>query len=456
MELFSYQKKIEEQSVEILKKSGGVALLMDMGTGKTVTAAAISRIAKRILIVCPTTVASVWANGDINKLIPEAKVTDMTLIDRAKRKGVGDYCIINYNSVWIKQGRSVQPDTWILDWNPDMVICDEAHALADPLSAQSKCMHILSDLVTYRLALTGTPINNSPLDAWSIMRFVDKTVFNAPYIAFEKRYTVSKKLKANGRSFNKVIAFKNLEGLSDKLHSVSFRVTREEVFDLPEETHKFITFPLDASDKLIYDDIANNAKKLLNTGDRDNALVVMVRLRQFLGGFVPVIDKDGQEQLRFGNTEKIKLGIKLARGLYKQGKPFVMFCQFTAEVELLSQYLTEAGIKTELLYGKIKKSERESKVLKFQQGEIDALVCQTKVAGSGLTLTRGVASIFYSVSFSLQELLQAQARIYRKGQEKPVTHYYLVTSNTIEEYVMSKVQSKEKISQSITELRKML
>lgn len=456
MELFGYQKEISLMSKEILNVSGGVALLMDMGTGKTVTAADISRIAKRVLIVCPTTVASVWANGDINKLIPDAVVTDMTLIQRSKRKGKGNYCIINYNSVWIKDGKKAVPDKWILDWQPDMIICDEAHALAEPTSAQSMCMHQLADITKYRLGLTGTPINNSPLDAWSIMRFIDKHVFDMPFIAFKNKYTIMTRLKKGSRTFGKVVGFKNLEELKSKLHSVSFRVTREEVFDLPKETETMVAVEMVKEDRAIYDDIVNSTRQLVDIGDRDNALTMLLRLRQFLGGFVPVIDKDGIEQIRYGNTAKIKTLLKLAKHLNAQGKPFIVFCQFTNEVEIMYQFLTESGIKAKLLYGRIKKNERELLISDFQSGVYDVLVCQTKIASSGLTLTRGVASVFYSFSFSIQEMLQAKARIYRKGQEKPVTHYYLVTRCSVEEYVMSRLRAKKSVSSKLTEIKGML
>ena len=207
MNLFEHQRKARDFAVSIFAKAidkhdyegeplnCGAALLMEMGCGKTVTAIAISqwlyehRQVKRILIVAPLSILSVWEEELqrfaefpytvhlLKGTLPKKKQAIM----EARFKSDLQIIIVNYESAW-----RLEKD--IMAFNPNLIIADEGHKLKEGRTSQSKSMHRLGDKAKFKLLLTGTVITNKEIDVFSQYRFLDKRIFGTSFVIFRNRY----------------------------------------------------------------------------------------------------------------------------------------------------------------------------------------------------------------------------------------------------------------------------
>jgi len=173
----------------------GAALLMDMGTGKTLTTIAIMGRAylngkiDKVLVVCPASVVPVWQKeiteyADFKNTVTTLEGTMSKRIEKLKQLVFGEglkVAVINYESTWRMFDE-------LKEWKPDLIICDESQRIKSHSAAQSKAMHKLGDIAQYKMILTGTPIQNNPLDVFSQYRFVDKSIYGTSFYAFRNRY----------------------------------------------------------------------------------------------------------------------------------------------------------------------------------------------------------------------------------------------------------------------------
>jgi len=223
-------------------KHRGFGLLFEMGCGKTLTAIAImgalfeaGRI-ERVLIVAPTSVVSVWPRelqdyADYQFTV-ETLLQDKTKCIRYLNNLVKNpypklkVAVTNYEKVWREGYKEA-----LIDYDADLIICDESQRIKGHDSKQSKAMHELGDLARYKMILSGTPVQNNVTDVWSQYRFLDKTVFGEYYYAFQNHYCVMHSVFKS-----KVMRIINEDELIAKEHSIAFRVTKEDALDLPEQT----------------------------------------------------------------------------------------------------------------------------------------------------------------------------------------------------------------------------
>ena len=168
----------------------GFGFLFEMGCGKTLTAIATMGAAyelgaiKKVLIVAPTSVCSVWPK-EFDEYADFKYNVAVLLGEKQKRlatlRGLAAFpfkallvAVINYESTW-REGLFEA----LLDWQPDMIICDESQRIKEPSAKQSKAMHELGDIAKYKLILSGTPIQNNAIDLYSQYRFLDPSVFGS-------------------------------------------------------------------------------------------------------------------------------------------------------------------------------------------------------------------------------------------------------------------------------------
>ena len=166
----------------------GFGFLFEMGCGKTLTAIATAGAAyqagkvNKVLIVAPTSVCSVWPKEFEEYADFKANVKVMLGDKRHRLKALSDLdafpfkalkvAVINYESTW----RDGIFDA-LLEWDADMIICDESQRIKTHDAEQSKAMHKLGDQARYKLILSGTPVQNNAIDLYSQYRFLDPTIF---------------------------------------------------------------------------------------------------------------------------------------------------------------------------------------------------------------------------------------------------------------------------------------
>lgn len=441
----------------------GFGLLFEMGCGKTRTAIAIAGAAynlgavKRVLVVAPTSVVSVWPK-EISE-VADFKVTCRALLGtKAQRLKMLDdlekfpfkamkVAVINYESTW-------REDVFdeLLNYDADLIICDESQRIKSHDAKQSKAMHQLGDKARYKLILSGTPVQNDAIDIWSQYRFLNKTVFGDNFYKFRNHYAIM-----GGFNRKQIVGYRDLDGLIKKEHSIAFRITKEEAIDLPEQTFIERKAVLDKKALDLYNQIKRSSYAELASGDTITATTVLtklLRLQQLAGGFL-VTDDGGKPQLV--NTAKLDALSDIIEDYVLDGKKkLVIFARFIPEVNaiktLIEKLFKGTGKKQVAIYGAIKKEDRGPIIEQFQTDpDTMIIVGQIDTLGVGVTLTAADTCIYYSKNFNYATYEQSLSRIHRIGQRNTCTYISLTTEGTVDESVEKALAKKEDMATTVVD-----
>lgn len=278
-------------------RSNGVALLMEMGTGKTITSIGISGIlyqfgrVKRILVVAPLSILGVWEEEFEKFAAFPYTLTILKGTSAKKRQQLSEVgktdgleiVVVNYESA-----RILDPE--LLKFNADLIIADEGHKLKENRSQQSKTMHTLGDHARYKLLLTGTLITNREIDAYSQYRYLNSHIFGTSFYAFRNRFFFM-----SGYGQQTPVFKKEMTGdYFRHLHSIAFRVTKAECLDLPEITEEIRTIDLEPKALKVYQELEEESFAELCDSEvtAPNILTKLLRLSQVTGGHLTDDEKD--------------------------------------------------------------------------------------------------------------------------------------------------------------------
>jgi len=428
----------------------GAALLMEMGTGKTLTTIALlgraflNGLIYRVLIVAPLSVTNVWAE-EFKKFAAFDYVLAVLEGHSGKKvdilrhmTGTGlQVVVLNYESTW-------RLEEELRKWKPDVIVCDESSRIKNPNAKQSKALHRLAKHAKYRLILTGTPIQNNPLDFFSQYKVLDERIFGPSYYAFRSRYATM-----GGYGNHQIVGYKNLQELVQKAHSVAYRVTKEEALDLPEMVDEIRYVTLDPQGMKIYESLETSSYAELLKGEVvvRNILTQLLRLQQVTGGFIR--DDEGGPVQQVSKAKLMALE-EIIDDVLGEGKKLVIFARFVPEIDAISKLLAEKGIRHSVISGEIK--NRSEQVQQFQENpEVKVFVGQIQTTGLGLTLTAANTAIFYSMDFNYANYSQARSRIHRIGQRNTCTYIHLVAKDTIDEKVLKALQRKEDVAKLLVD-----
>ncbi len=422
-------------------RSAGAAILAEMGTGKTMCAIAMAGILyqlgliKSVLIVCPLTLTSVWEdefskfadfpftltvlNGSSSK-----KKQTLSALD----KNDFNIVVINYESSW----RLLDE---LLAFAPDLTICDEGHKIKEGRSKQSKAMHDIGDVSKYKLLLTGTLITNKEIDVFSQYRFINKDIFGTSFYRYRSRYFDMKGYGNHTPVFREVMQDEFLQ----KLHSIAFRVRKEDCLDLPEIREEVRKVRLEPKAEKLYDSVLQESYAELEKGEvsTPNVLTRLLRLSQITGGFVT--DDDGN--VSAVSTAKLEALSDLIDEAMEENQKLVIMARFVAELDAIEEMLAKKHIGYSVIRGGIK--DRDSQIKRFQN-DADCMVFlgQISAAGLGLTLTAASTMIFYSLNYSMSDFEQAKARIHRVSQKNDCRYIYLSCVGTVDTKVLKALRDK--------------
>lgn len=441
----------------------GFGLLFEMGCGKTLTAIAITGAAyqmgkiKRVLIVAPTSVCAVWPKEFQDYAAFPYTIKTM-LGDKKKRlKELDDLikfpyphlkvAVINYESTW-RDGLYEALE----DYDADLIIADESQRIKTHDSEQSKAMHRLGDKARYKMILSGTPVQNEAVDIFSQYRFLDPTIFGQNFYVFRNRYAVM-----GGFNRKQIVAYRDLDQLIKKEHSIAYRVTKDEALDLPEQTFENRYITLSPKERNIYDRLRRDSYAELADGGTITATTVLtklLRLQQFTGGFL-VEDDAAKPQLV--STGKLDALSDILQDYVVEGKKkLVIFARFLPEVHeiecLCDKILGKQGMRSVAIYGEIKKEDRGGIVQQFQTDpQTMVFIGQIDTAGTGITLTAADTVVYYSVNFNYATYSQSLSRIHRIGQRHPCTYIHLVVEHSVDSQLLTSLSKKEDLAKTVVD-----
>lgn len=383
------------------RESGGCALLMEMGTGKSLTSIAITGALaeagciRRVLVVAPLSILGVWEEefqkfADFPYMLAVLSGTGAKKLDTLRHMNGAalQVVVVNYESAWrLEKDLSV--------WRPNLIIADEGHKIKTHNIAASKALHRLGRAAEYRLLLTGTVITNKAVDVFSQFKFANPAIFGQSFYAFRSRY-----FDMVGYGNHTPVLKKSMEAeLTEKLHSISYRATKAECLDLPETTDVIRQVELEPAALRIYKGLVKESYAELSGGEvtAPNILTRLLRLSQLTGGFIGNDETAAVEQV---SAAKLSALEDILDGAASEGKKLVIIARFIPEIKAICKLLEKRGLRYSYITGEVK--DRSGQVYAFQNNpQVMAFVGQIATAGMGITLTAASTMVFYSLDYSM-------------------------------------------------------
>lgn len=407
------------------RKSGGL-LADEMGLGKTVQALAMMESMQGPhLVVCPSSLVWNWCR-EATTFVPNLKVLSIEGTGREERFGrisASDIVVTSYALLRrdIERYQTLRFST---------VILDEAQHIKNPDSQNAKAACALQ--ADARFILTGTPLENSLRDIWSLFDFLLPGYLGSRK-DFQERYEKPLLEGDRGQLWNR---------LNRRVRPRMLRRKKSELLpDLPEKIEQIVEVELTTSQKAIYTQLQIAARAevdaLKESGGaaRMRVLTALLRLRQaccdlrLLGKETP----DG--------SAKLDALLELVGEAVDGGHRVLVFSQFTAMLDLIAPALDEAGFSWCRLDGSTK--DRAAVVEKFQSDPaIPVFLISLKAGGTGLNLTAADTVIHFDPWWNPAVEAQATDRAHRIGQKNVVTSIKLIARNTVEHRVISMQEKK--------------
>ena len=445
-QLRSYQKEGVDWAMFLRRYGFGGILADDMGLGKTLQVLALLSVTRKLdktpsLVVCPKTLTLNWA-AEVKKFTPEISVLviDGTTEERAKlMEDIGKYdLVITSYSLLL---RDVKKYTTLAQPFAYMIL-DEAQYVKNDRTATAKAVKLIP--ATYRLALTGTPLENGVQELWSIFDFL-MPGFLGDAMRFRKRYEMPIHEHQDVRA---------LEDLRRRIRPFMLRRTKDtHLKDLPPKIEQTSTCALTPEQLVVYtrtleqvrEDVFRAVQAKGFQRSRIEILSALTRLRR-------ICDHPALVDPRLPKTEelsgKMALTMELVREATSGGHKVLIFSQFTSLLDILRTGLDESGIGHVTIEGRTR--HRAEQVRKFEEDpKAQVFLLSLKAGGTGLTLTAADTVIMYDPWWNPLAERQAMDRAHRLGQTRTVNVYKLITKGTVEEKVVALQERKQRVFDAI-------
>ncbi|XP_070252429.1 chromodomain-helicase-DNA-binding protein 1-like [Myotis yumanensis] len=450
--LRSYQLEGVNWLAQRFHYQNGCILGDEMGLGKTCqTIAFFIYLAGRLndegpfLILCPLSVLSNWKE-EIERFAPGLSCVTYTG-DKEERANLQPdlrqkpcfHVLLTTYEISLKDAAFLRSFHW------SVLVVDEAHRLKNQSSLLHKTLSEFS--VVFNLLLTGTPIQNSLQELYSLLSFVEPDLFSKEQVEdFVQRYQNIEKEFESGNELHKLLQPFLLR-----------RVKSEVATDLPKKTEVVLYHGMSALQKKYY-----KAILMKDLDAFENEMAKKVKLQNVLSQLRKCVDHpylfDGVEPEPFEIGDhlieasgKLHLLDKLLAYLYSRGHRVLLFSQMTQMLDILQDYMDYRGYSYERVDGSVRGEERYLAIKNFGQQPIFVFLLSTRAGGVGMNLTAADTVIFVDSDFNPQNDLQAASRAHRIGQNKSVKVIRLIGRDTVEEIVCRKAASKLQLTSAIME-----
>lgn len=443
-----YQKE-GFQWLKTLKRYGfGGILADDMGLGKSLQIISFLLSEKNeekerepALIVCPASLIYNWEN-EFLRFAPQMKI--VPVVGSAKERSeilktekemdvfITSYDLLRRDSKWYKE----------MEFSA--MVIDEAQYIKNHTTQNAKAVKSIQ--ASFRLALTGTPIENRLSELWSIFDFLMP--------GFLYSYT---RFRAD---FETPIVKQGEKGALSRLHKMTGpflmrRLKQDVLRDLPEKLEEIIYSRMEGTQNYLYQAAVMELKEQLmretEESFRANSISILaqlMRLRQLCCD-PSLCLKDYEE-----GSAKLNTCMELVAHAVSSGHKLLLFSQFTAMLEKIEDCLQNENIRYYKLTGATTKENRAKMVEAFQADDTPVFLISLKAGGTGLNLTAADIVIHYDPWWNMAAQNQATDRAHRIGQDKVVTVYRLITKDTIEDNILKLQEAKNSLVQQVLQTDK--
>ncbi len=425
----------QEEAINRLERFDHYGLFLDMGLGKTVIAlTAIQRIlydsfeARKVLIVAPRKVAeSTWQDEaekwDHLDLTFSTVLGSVRQREAALRAEADCYVINRENVVWLCEHYRYQLPF-------DMLVIDESSSFKSPQAKRFRALRKCRGCFNRLVILTGTPAPNTLMDLWSQIYLLDGGAALGKTIT-GYRDTYFKPDRMNGYIVYSY-KLKNAhaeQAIYDAIEPLCMSLKAADYIQLPKRIDNVIRIDLPEKALKVYHKMEREL--VLGIGEPDeitamNAAALSNKLLQMANGRV-YTDEGKVVDIHEAKVEKLQ---EIVEG--NEGKPVLVFYAYKHDLTKIQEKFPEARC----LSG-------AEDLRAWNAGKIPMLLAHPASTAYGLNLQAGGHIIvWYGLTWSLEQYQQANARLYRQGQDKPVVVHHLVSKGTVDEQVMRALQSK--------------
>lgn len=407
-----------------------------MGTGKTAMAldwindALKKKEIGSALIVCPASLVDSWKDSIEDMVTFEGYTAD----DVTRLKSAVKVCsyqktykttktVVNHRDGRTTSRRSIslRPE---VDRQWGVVIIDEAHGIGSHSSVQTRAAIVLGKLAKHRFILTATPVHGGKgkedfSKLYGEFQFLSGGTLWKSWTDFCNQYVTGFDKWYNPIDYD-IPKCRELM----KRHAIVCRL--EDCFDMPGKTEQEVKCKL--SEEKVYKDIKNG-----------NLEPYGIDVEVAGGQYIKMLQVCSGSLKRETDTLKLRCSKDdaLTDILVGTDEPMVIFCNFRASIDRCAELCRKAGRTVVTFDGRSSSDAWKD----FSSGKVDTIVCQYQSGGVGLNLQRAHIMVLFEPCLSALLLEQATGRIYRKGQERKCTYYYLVTPGSIEKKVLDTVRS---------------
>ncbi|XP_067228903.1 chromodomain-helicase-DNA-binding protein 1-like [Chanodichthys erythropterus] len=450
--LRSYQVDGVRWLSQCMKNQQGCILGDEMGLGKTCQTISLLAYARGclkmngpFLVLCPLSVLENWRQ-ELERFCPSLSVLCYTgdkerraELQEELKNGKNFHVLLTTYEMCLKDAR------FLKSWKWKILVVDEAHRLKNQESLLHQTLKEFT--VGFRVLLTGTPIQNNLQEVYSLLAFIQPSLF----------------LPEDVEDFVSAYADVQTEpALADELHRVLQpfllrRVKAEVAAELPKKTELVVYHGLSALQKRYYKAILMRDLDAFRTDQstKTRLLNVLMQLRKcvdhpyLFDGVEPEPFEMGEHLVEASG--KLSLLDTMLTYLQEGGHRVLLFSQMTRMLDILQDYLEYRGYSYERLDGSVRGEERNLAIKNFSTKDVFIFLLSTKAGGVGMNLTAADTVIFVDSDFNPQNDLQAAARVHRIGQTRPVKVIRLLGRDTVEEIIYSRAVSKLRLTDTVIE-----
>ena len=426
----------------------GACLADDMGLGKTPQLIAFllhlqeqEALELPTLVVCPTSVLGNWER-EVKKFGPTLKAIvhhgDKRLKGKAFAKAVKDkHLVITSYPLVFRDATTLQGVSW------QGVVLDEAQNIKNPGAKQSQAVRQLE--AGFRIALTGTPVENRLSELWSILDFLNPGYLGNQQF-FQRRFAMPIE------KFGDRDSLQTLRSLVQPFILRRLKTDKDIIQDLPEKQEMNVFCGLSAEQAALYQKLVDESLVEIEESEgikrRGLILTLLLRLKQVCNHPAQYLkEKNLGDSKRSGKLLRLQ---EMLEEAIEEGDRALIFTQFAEWGKLLQPYLEkQLGGETLFLYGATKKQQREEMIDRFQNDPEGPrlLILSLKAGGTGLNLTR--ANHVFHVDRWWNPAVENQAtdRAFRIGQTRNVQVHKFVCTGTLEERINETIESKKQLAE---------
>ncbi len=438
-ELRPYQREGFAWAIRLAEAGFGACLADDMGLGKTLQALAVALARVRsdgdpTLVVCPTSVVDNWINETL-RFAPTLNPINFARADRSRVVADAsghDVLVVSYSVV-------IQDEDLLSSRHWRTLIVDEAQAIKNIAAKRTQALSGLD--ADFKMALSGTPIENHLTELYSIVNFLNPGLLGTP-TQFGRRFVTPverDKDQSARRRLRKIVG-----------PFVLRRLKTDVLTDLPPRTELTLTVEPREDEAHFYEAMRLRAIEAAEVALEHNEAQASFHILAELTRLRRAACDIRLAEPTFGVVgSKVEALLELASEIQDNGHQALVFSQFVDFLSLLRQAFDAAGLRYQYLDGSTPASQRAREVESFQSGDANFFLISIKAGGVGLNLTAADYVIIADPWWNPAVEEQAMGRAHRIGQSRPVTSYRLIARGTIEETITELHASKLALAEGV-------